>query len=88
MSLVNDAGDRFIVRSTIDLGHKLGLTVVAEGVEDLQTAGILAELGCDTAQGYFFGKPMDSTTVTAWFKSWNTRNHQSLCADDKSSHKT
>jgi diguanylate cyclase (GGDEF)-like protein/PAS domain S-box-containing protein len=55
-----------IVRSTVDLGHNLGLTVVAEGVEDEQTWRELETLGCDTIQGYYLGRPMAASQLTAW----------------------
>jgi predicted signal transduction protein with EAL and GGDEF domain len=50
--------DGIIVRSTIDLAHGLGLTVVAEGVEDEKVAKMLGDYGCDEAQGYHFGRPV------------------------------
>ena len=46
-----------LVRSTIELGHSMGLRIVAEGIEDKVTLGMLAELGCDFAQGYFISRP-------------------------------
>jgi diguanylate cyclase len=46
-----------LVRSTIDLGHALGLRVVAEGIEDRGTLELLSALGCDLAQGYFISRP-------------------------------
>jgi diguanylate cyclase len=49
--------DMQLVRSTIELGHALGLRVVAEGVEDPETLAVLTELGCDVGQGYFIGMP-------------------------------
>jgi diguanylate cyclase (GGDEF)-like protein len=54
---MNRASDRAIVRSTIDLGHNLGLTVVAEGVEDQATLDELSRYGCDLVQGYLIGRP-------------------------------
>ena len=48
---------RQLVRSTIELGHALGLRVVAEGVEDDDTLALFAELGCDIVQGYLIGMP-------------------------------
>jgi diguanylate cyclase (GGDEF)-like protein len=52
------AGDATIARSVIDLGHNLGLHVVAEGVESAEVLDRLRELGCDSAQGYHLGRPM------------------------------
>ena len=54
----DDAKDDAILRATIDLAHQLGLTVVAEGVEDDAAIARLAALGCEHAQGYGIGKPM------------------------------
>jgi EAL domain-containing protein (putative c-di-GMP-specific phosphodiesterase class I) len=56
--------DAVIVRSTIDLGHNLGLKVVAEGVETVETWGQLQKLGCDIAQGYYLSRPMPAAEVT------------------------
>jgi EAL domain-containing protein (putative c-di-GMP-specific phosphodiesterase class I) len=56
--LATDAGDRAIVRSTIDLAHNLGLRVVAEGVEDEEALVGLTRLGCDHAQGFHLCRPM------------------------------
>jgi EAL domain-containing protein (putative c-di-GMP-specific phosphodiesterase class I)/CheY-like chemotaxis protein len=53
------AGAETIVKSIIDLGKGLGLSVVAEGVEDAQTARMLVRLGCDVAQGYYFCRPQE-----------------------------
>src|SRR5258708_39301544 len=58
--------DRTIVGSTIALGHSLGLTVVAEGVEDLATLMLLRELGCDLIQGYQVARPMLATDLLQW----------------------
>ena len=53
-----DASDACIVRSVIDLGHNLGMRVVGEGIEDGRTADLLASMGCDFAQGFYFGRPL------------------------------
>jgi diguanylate cyclase (GGDEF)-like protein/PAS domain S-box-containing protein len=58
--------DAVIVRSTVDLGHNLGLRVVAEGVEDKATLAELASLGCDSVQGYYLAKPMPAAELVAW----------------------
>ena len=52
----NDA-DLVIVRSTIELAHNLGLTVVAEGLESAPHLELLYELGCDVGQGFFVAEP-------------------------------
>ena len=59
-------GDAMIVRSTIDLAHNLGLTVVAEGVENAAILQRLAELGCDEAQGYHMSKPVPLAALQEW----------------------
>jgi EAL domain-containing protein (putative c-di-GMP-specific phosphodiesterase class I) len=50
--------DMDLVRSTIELGHAMGLRIVAEGIEDDATLAVLAQLGCDIAQGYCISRPM------------------------------
>ena len=66
MNLATAPGDAVIVRSTIDLAHNLGLTVVAEGVEDETALAMLIEYGCDSAQGYFFSRPCPADELTKW----------------------
>jgi EAL domain-containing protein (putative c-di-GMP-specific phosphodiesterase class I) len=56
--------DQVIVRSTIELAHNLGLTVVAEGVEDDVALEIVSNYGCDRAQGYFLGRPCPAQELT------------------------
>ena len=58
-----------IVRSTIDLGHNLGLKVVAEGVEDEATARLLREYGCDFLQGYHISRPAAAAPLGPWLRS-------------------
>jgi diguanylate cyclase (GGDEF)-like protein len=60
--------DAVIVRSIVDLVRTLGLRSVAEGVEDPATADALREMGCDAAQGWHFGRPMDADTATQWLR--------------------
>jgi diguanylate cyclase (GGDEF)-like protein len=59
--------DQEIVRSIIDLGHRLDYRVTAEGVEDAATLAWLAEAGCDHAQGYFVARPMAAPPFDAFF---------------------
>jgi diguanylate cyclase (GGDEF)-like protein/PAS domain S-box-containing protein len=58
-----------IVRSTIDLGHNLGLIVVAEGVEDEATYRLLIEYGCDLIQGYHLGRPTTAAALGPWLRT-------------------
>jgi len=64
--MLDDAQDEVIVRSTVDLGHNLGLLVVAEGVETLDALHRLAEIGCDVAQGYCISQPIRSALLPEW----------------------
>jgi diguanylate cyclase (GGDEF)-like protein len=58
--------DRIIVDSIVELGHKLGLNVVAEGVETLETWRVLESLRCDLAQGYYLSRPLSPDDLLAW----------------------
>jgi EAL domain-containing protein (putative c-di-GMP-specific phosphodiesterase class I) len=64
--LALSAGHRAIVRSIVELGHSLGLQVVAEGVETEQVIAILAAAGCDIAQGYLLARPMPAAELAGW----------------------
>jgi EAL domain-containing protein (putative c-di-GMP-specific phosphodiesterase class I) len=57
-NILDTPADQAIARAIIDLGHTLGLRVVAEGVEREQERELLRQAGCDELQGYLFGKPM------------------------------
>ena len=72
MKLASVPNDAVIVRSTIELAHNLGLTVVAEGVEDEGAQDMLVEYGCDTAQGYLFSRPLAGENLTAWLTESGT----------------
>jgi diguanylate cyclase (GGDEF)-like protein len=61
-----DRRNAAIVRSTIELGHNLGLTVVAEGVETEHELAELRRFGCDEAQGFFFARPMPGPAFERW----------------------
>jgi diguanylate cyclase (GGDEF)-like protein len=67
-----DPKDEAIVRATIDLAHKLGLTVVAEGVETAEALDRLASFGCEYAQGYHIGKPLPPADFLAWLAQWRS----------------
>ena len=58
LDLLADSDDAAIVSSTIGLSKQLGLTVVAEGIENRATADFLVSMGSEEGQGYFFARPM------------------------------
>ncbi len=64
INMVSDENDEVIVHSTIELGHNLGLQVVAEGVEDARTCKALQLLRCKYAQGYYFSPPVEAEAFT------------------------
>jgi EAL domain-containing protein (putative c-di-GMP-specific phosphodiesterase class I) len=65
-NLTRDHNDAVIVKSAMDLGHDLGLSIVAEGVEDEATLLALKALGVDVAQGYHLGRPMPENLLQQW----------------------
>lgn len=54
------------MRSTIDLGHNLGLSVIAEGVENTAALALLRGYGCDMVQGYLYSPPLEEAPLVAW----------------------
>jgi hypothetical protein len=70
--MAEDPGDAVIVESTIHLGHNLGLEVVAEGVETDAVWNRLAELGCDTAQGFYLSKAVPFVELTRWLSAYES----------------
>jgi len=70
MGMERDPDDEKIVRSTIDLAHNMGLTVVAEGIENEAVWSLLHGLNCDEAQGYHMSRPMPASDFNAWRTQW------------------
>ena len=66
MRLDTHPEDTVIVRSAIEIGHNMGLVVIAEGVEQAGSLEILQGLHCDMVQGYFFSKPVDADGFRRW----------------------
>ncbi|HEV7452844.1 MAG TPA: bifunctional diguanylate cyclase/phosphodiesterase [Pseudonocardiaceae bacterium] len=71
--LASDLGDLAVVRAIIDLGHSLGLIVVAEGVEQDATRDQLVEMGCDVAQGFLISRPLEADRFDAWLATRTVR---------------
>ena len=69
--LPGDREARAIVRGTVDLGHALGMTVCAEGVETQAALDYLETIGCDKAQGYLISRPVPASEIAAFVSRWN-----------------
>ena len=78
--MARDGHDAKIVLSTIELAHSLGLTVVAEGVEDEAAWRHLASLGCDEAQGHLVARPMPAVEFPGWASGWQAPAQASSAA--------
>jgi EAL domain-containing protein (putative c-di-GMP-specific phosphodiesterase class I) len=61
---------RAMVSSMIGLARDMGLTTVAEGVEDASTISVLRDMGCDAIQGYVVARPMDAGRARAWLSEY------------------
>jgi diguanylate cyclase (GGDEF)-like protein len=73
MPIVRSPAQRQLVGSIIDIGHSLGVDVLAEGVETMEHAHVLKQLGCDALQGYAFGKPMSAADLVAFVAARRAR---------------
>jgi len=73
MDMESSEKDRIMVRKTIELGHELGMCVVAEGVETREQLDLLRQSGCDCAQGYFFSRPLPPEELVIWLESYRSR---------------
>src|SRR3954452_10000157 len=72
LDMLTNPHHQIVVRTVVDLGHNLGLSVVAEGVEDEATLQALALSGCDVAQGYHIARPMPADQLAPWLQSTRT----------------
>ncbi|MDF2620022.1 MAG: response regulator receiver modulated diguanylate phosphodiesterase [Xanthobacteraceae bacterium] len=84
-SLISDCTSsehtRIIVKAIIDLGHNLGLTVVAEGVEDEDTLELLQGWSCDLAQGYLLARPLPPERARAWWLAHRNMNGRPVASE-------
>jgi diguanylate cyclase (GGDEF)-like protein len=68
LGMGTETGDAAVVRAIVEMGHTLGLTVVAEGVEDGAVRAALAEMGCDVVQGYLVSRPLSAGHLDQWLE--------------------
>ena len=69
LKLADSRSDQILVKSTIELGHNLGLRVTAEGIEDRASLEILQKLGCETGQGYYFSRPVAAEDFETFYRT-------------------
>lgn len=79
IALDQPGADTTLVRSTIDLGHNMGLKVIAEGVETPRCLAVLQGLGCDQVQGYVLAPPLAATELVTWLQARGTK----VCAPSR-----
>ncbi|TMM46446.1 putative bifunctional diguanylate cyclase/phosphodiesterase [Colwellia ponticola] len=72
LTLDQSQADQDIVASTISLGHKLGMSVVAEGVENKASLALLNDFKCDYAQGYYLSRPVTADKFIQWYKTYES----------------
>ena len=82
-NIPEDRDDLVIVQSTIEMAHNLGLTVVAEGVENLSIWKALRLMGCDLVQGFHFAAPLPASAFIEWETRWN-RRQEAISANSSS----
>ena len=66
--MVKEESIKSIVEASVNMSHRLGYKVVAEGIEDSNSLDIAKQLQCDYGQGYYFGKPMTGDKIIEWYK--------------------
>lgn len=71
-----NSSDRVMVEKTIEIGHELGMTVTAEGVETEAQLAFLRERGCDRAQGFLFSRPLPLASINEWMRNRHARGAQ------------
>ena len=78
MNMTDDAKDEAIVRATIELAHRLSLSVVAEGVENDEVLTRLRSFGCEYAQGYHISPPVAAEAFCDWVRQWRRREYAEM----------
>jgi EAL domain-containing protein (putative c-di-GMP-specific phosphodiesterase class I)/CheY-like chemotaxis protein len=73
MNMHANSSDRVMVQKTIEIGHELGMKVIAEGVETREQLEFLRKSGCDSAQGYFFSRPLPAPEMVRWLEDYRAR---------------
>lgn len=83
LDMATNSSNIAIIRSTLDLGHNLGLQVIAEGVENIESCSRLKSMGCDMAQGYYFSRPVPAERIAEWIAKFTAENIQGASINSK-----
>jgi EAL domain-containing protein (putative c-di-GMP-specific phosphodiesterase class I) len=67
--MIGDDRNRIMVQKTIEMGHELGMQVIAEGVETQEQLDFLRDNGCDSAQGYLYSRPIPAREMVSWLET-------------------
>ena len=78
VSDIESSETAILVRSLVDLGTKLGISTIAEGIEEPSQLSALRSVGCDLGQGYLFAKPMPSEALAVYLDTWNQASPSDL----------
>jgi EAL domain-containing protein (putative c-di-GMP-specific phosphodiesterase class I)/CheY-like chemotaxis protein len=73
LEMISSERDRIMVQKTIELGHELGMHVIAEGVETPEQLYLLRSYGCDSLQGYLFTRPIPAMELVSWLKTYRAQ---------------
>ncbi|MFN0305239.1 MAG: EAL domain-containing protein [Burkholderiales bacterium] len=76
---------RTILESSLNLGRRLGLKTVAEGIETMDELRLVRSIGCDTAQGFLFAKPMEAAHFLRWISEWQRSGQKSIFNEQRNS---
>jgi EAL domain-containing protein (putative c-di-GMP-specific phosphodiesterase class I)/CheY-like chemotaxis protein len=73
LEMISSERDRIMVQKTIEMGHELGMHVIAEGVETAEQLYLLRSYGCDSVQGYLFTRPIPAMEFVGWLKTYRAQ---------------
>jgi EAL domain-containing protein (putative c-di-GMP-specific phosphodiesterase class I)/CheY-like chemotaxis protein len=73
LEMISSERDRIMVQKTIEMGHELGMHVIAEGVETPEQLYLLRSYGCDSVQGYLFTRPIPAMELMSWLKTYRAQ---------------
>ncbi|MEE9327497.1 MAG: EAL domain-containing protein [Cocleimonas sp.] len=81
-NLTPESDDHILVQAIIDMSARLGVKIVAEGVEKEEQRDILRDAGCDFAQGYYYSEPLNGEDFMALLQNWNKKPEKAVISSD------